>query len=204
MTNYCEALREVSAARQELPGRRGYPSDMYSDLAALFERAGRIYGHDGSITQLAVLTMPDDDISHPIPDLAGYITEGQIVLSRDLDRRGIFPPIDVLPSLSRLASAGIGADRTREDHRDLADQLYACYARGRQVRDLASVVGTAALGEDDHRYLSFADDFEHRFVHQATGRRDITGTLELAWELLAEFPRHELKRIRQRFLDSRR
>lgn len=204
MTNYCEALREVSAARQELPGRRGYPSDMYSDLAALFERAGRIHGRHGSITQLAVLTMPDDDISHPIPDLAGYITEGQIVLSRDLDRRGIFPPIDVLPSLSRLASAGIGADCTREDHRDLADQLYACYARGRQVRDLAAVVGTAALGEDDHRYLTFAGDFEQRFVHQATGRRDITDTLELAWELLAGFPGHELKRIRQRFLDSRR
>jgi V/A-type H+-transporting ATPase subunit B len=203
MTNYCEALREVSAARQELPGRRGYPSDMYSDLASIFERAGRIRGRRGSITQLAILSMPDDDISHPIPDLAGYITEGQIVLSRDLDRRGIFPPIDVLPSLSRLASAGIGAGRTRDDHRDVADQLYACYARGRQVRDLASIVGTAGLGEDDRRYLEFADDFEHRFINQGDARRDITATLDLAWDLLARFPRHELKRIRQQFLDDR-
>ena len=203
MTNYCEALREVSAARQELPGRRGYPSDMYSDLASLFERAGRIHGSRGSITQLAVLTMPDDDISHPIPDLAGYITEGQIVLSRDLDRRGIFPPIDVLPSLSRLASAGIGTGSTRDDHRDLVGQLYACYARGRQVRDLASIVGTAALSEDDRRYLTFAGDFEQRFVNQGPERRSITATLDLAWDLLQRFPRHELKRIRQRFLDSR-
>jgi len=203
MTNYCEALREVSAARQELPGRRGYPSDMYSDLASLFERAGRIHGRPGSVTQLAVLTMPDDDISHPIPDLAGYITEGQIVLSRDLDRRGIFPPIDVLPSLSRLASSGTGAGSTRDDHRDLAGQLYACYARGRQVRDLASVVGPAALGEDDHRYLSFAGAFEQRFVDQGAERRGITSTLDLAWDLLAAFPRHELKRIRPQFLDRR-
>ena len=203
MTNYCEALREVSAARQELPGRRGYPSDMYSDLASLFERAGRIRGRAGSITQLAVLSMPDDDISHPIPDLAGYITEGQIVLSRDLDRRGVFPPIDVLPSLSRLASAGIGAGRTRDDHRDLSDQLYACYARGRQVRDLASIVGTAALGEDDRRYLDFADEFERRFINQGDARRDINATLDLAWDLLARFPRHELKRIRPDFLDRR-
>jgi V/A-type H+-transporting ATPase subunit B len=204
MTNYCEALREVSATRQELPGRRGYPSDMYRDLASLFERAGRIRGRPGSITQLAILSMPDDDIGHPIPDLAGYITEGQIVLSRDLDRRGIFPPIDVLSSLSRLASAGIGAGRTRDDHRDLADQLYACYAQGRHVRDLASIVGTAALGEDDRRYLDFADDFEHRFINQGDARRDITATLDLAWDLLARFRRHELKRIRPQFLDERR
>jgi V/A-type H+-transporting ATPase subunit B len=201
LTNYCEALREVSAARQELPGRRGYPSDMYSDLASLFERAGRIHGKPGSVTQLTVLTMPDDDISHPIPDLAGYITEGQIVLSRDLDRAGIFPPIDVLPSLSRLMNAGIGAGSTRDDHRDVADQLYACYARGRQVRDLASIVGTAALGEDDRRYLAFADDFEQRFMNQGQQRRDITATLDLAWDLLGRFPRHELTRIRQRHLD---
>ena len=197
MTNYCEALREISAARQELPGRRGYPSDMYSDLASIFERAGRVHGKPGSITQLAVLTMPDDDISHPIPDLTGYITEGQVVLSRDLDRRGIFPPIDVLPSLSRLMNAGIGARGTRDDHRDVADQLYACYARGRQVRDLASIIGIAALGDSDHRYLSFADDFEQRFIGQGGGRRSVEETLDLAWQLLSRFPRHELTRIRQ-------
>jgi V/A-type H+-transporting ATPase subunit B len=201
MTNYCEALREVSAARQELPGRRGYPSDMYSDLASLFERAGRVHGRPGSITQLAVLSMPDDDISHPIPDLTGYITEGQIVLSRDLDRRGIFPPIDVLPSLSRLMNTGIGADGTREDHRDLADQMYACYARGRQVRDLAAIVGTAALGEDDRRFLAFADDFEQRFVNQGARRRDLATTLDLAWDLLGRFPRQELTRTREHILD---
>jgi V/A-type H+-transporting ATPase subunit B len=174
---------------------------MYTDLASLFERAGRVHGKTGSITQLAVLTMPDDDISHPIPDLTGYITEGQIVLSRDLDRAGVFPPIDVLPSLSRLMNAGIGADSTRDDHRDVADQLYACYARARQVRDLASIVGTAALGEDDRRYLTFADEFERRFVNQGGERRDITATLGLGWELLARFPRHELTRIRQHHLD---
>jgi len=203
MTSYCEALREISAARQELPGRRGYPSDMYSDLASLFERAGRIRGQPGSLTQLIVLTMPDDDISHPIPDLTGYITEGQIVLSRDLDRQGVFPPIDVLPSLSRLMNAGIGAGRTRDDHRDLADQLYACYARGGQVRDLAAIVGTAALGEDDRRYLAFASDFEQRFIHQGPERRDMAATLDLAWDLLGRFPPGELTRIRQRFLDRR-
>jgi V/A-type H+/Na+-transporting ATPase subunit B len=201
MTNYCEALREVSAARQELPGRRGYPSDMYSDLASIFERAGRIHGRPGSVTQLTVLTMPDDDVSHPIPDLTGYITEGQIVLSRDLDRRGIFPPIDVLPSLSRLMNAGIGADSTREDHRELADQVYACYARGRHVRDLASVIGSAALGGNDRRYLAFADDFERHFVGQGSGRRTLTETLDAAWDLLGRFPRDELKRISRRHLD---
>jgi V/A-type H+/Na+-transporting ATPase subunit B len=203
MTSYCDALREVCAARQELPGRRGHPGDMFRDLGALFERAGRIRGRRGSITQLAVLSVPDDDICHPVPDLAGYRTDGQIVLSRHLDRHGIFPPIDVLPSLSRQASAGTGADRTRDDHRDLADQLYACYARGRQVRDLASVVGAAALGEDARRYLDFADDFERRFVNQGDTRRDITATLDLASDLLARFARHELKRIRQHFLDER-
>jgi V/A-type H+/Na+-transporting ATPase subunit B len=204
MTSYCEALREIAAARQELPGRRGYPADMYSDLASVFERAGRIRGQRGSITQLIVVTMPDDDISHPVPDLTGYITEGQIVLSRDLDHRGIFPPIDVLPSLSRLMSAGIGAGRTREDHRDLADQLYACYARGRQVRDLVSVVGTAALSEEDMRYFTFADDFEHRFIHQGPESRDIAATLDLAWDLLGRFPGEELRRIRPHLLDRRK
>ena len=146
--------------------------------------------------------MPDDDVSHPIPDLTGYITEGQVVLSRDLDRRGIFPPIDVLPSLSRLMNAGIGAGSTRDDHRDVAAQLYACYARGRQVRDLASIVGNAALGEDERRYLSFADDFEQRLLNQGVQRRSISVTLDLAWDLLGRFPRHELTRICQRFLDS--
>jgi V/A-type H+/Na+-transporting ATPase subunit B len=203
MTSYCEALREISAARQELPGRRGYPSDMYSDLAAIFERAGQVHGKPGSITQLAVLTMPDDDVSHPIPDLTGYITEGQVVLSRELDRRGIFPPVDVLPSLSRLMNAGIGAGRTRDDHRELADQLYACYARGRQVRDLASIIGTAALGDSDRRYLSFADDFEHRLLNQGAHRRPIDATLDLGWDLLGRFPRHELTRIRPGLLDTR-
>ncbi len=203
ITSYCEALREIFAARQELPGRRGYPSDMYSDLASLFERAGRVRGKAGSLTQLIVLTMPDDDISHPIPDLTGYITEGQIVLSRDLDRQGVFPPIDVLPSLSRLMNAGIGEGSTRDDHRDLADQLYACYARGCQVRDLAAIVGTAALGQDDRLYLAFASDFEHRFIHQGSQRRDLAATLDLAWDLLDRFPRDELSRIRQRFLDRR-
>jgi V/A-type H+-transporting ATPase subunit B len=204
LTNYCEALREISAARQELPGRRGYPGGMYSDLASLFERAGQIRGRPGSITQLVVLSMPDDDISHPIPDLTGYITEGQIVLSRDLDRRGIFPPIDVPASLSRLMNAGIGAGNTREDHRDLADQLYVCYARGREARELVSIVGPGALAQEDRRYLDFADDFEERFIRQGAARRDIDTTLDLAWDLLDRFPREDLRRIRRRFLDRHR
>jgi V/A-type H+-transporting ATPase subunit B len=203
LTNYCEAMREISAARQELPGRRGYPGGMYSDLASLFERAGQIRGRPGSITQLIVLTMPDDDISHPIPDLTGYITEGQIVLSRDLDRRGVFPPIDVLPSLSRLMNNGIGAGSTREDHRDLADQLYANYARGRELRELVSIVGPTGLSEEDRRYVDFAHDFELRFVHQDAQRRDLADTLELAWDLLDRFPRSALSRIRAEFLDRR-
>ena len=156
MTAYCEALREISAAREEMPGRRGYPGYMYTDLASLYERAGRVRGGSGSLTQLMIVSMPDDDITHPIPDLTGYITEGQIVLSRELDRKGVAPPIDVLPSLSRLMNAGVGAGKTREDHRGLADQLYACYARGREVRRLMSIVGESGLPQEDQRYLAFA------------------------------------------------
>ena len=196
ITNYCEALREVAAAREEIPGRRGYPGYMYTDLASLFERAGRVRGRKGSVTQLMILSMPDDDISHPIPDLTGYITEGQIVLSRDLNRRGINPPIDVLPSLSRLMNAGIGAGRTREDHPGVADQLYACFARGRELRQLSSIVGESALSVEDRRYLAFAEDFEQRFVGQSGQSRTLVETLDRAWELLARFPAAELKRVK--------
>lgn len=195
ITSYCEALRELSAAREEIPGRRGYPGYMYTDLASLFERAGRIRGRPGSVTQLMILSMPDDDITHPIPDLTGYITEGQIVLSRELDRRGIRPPIDVLPSLSRLMNAGIGAGKTREDHRAVADQLYAALARGRDLRRLVSIVGEAALSEAERRYLSFADSFEQKLVNQGGTRRRIEETLDLAWTLLRELPADDLKRI---------
>ncbi len=203
MTNYCEALREVSTAREEMPGRRGYPGYMYTDLASIFERAGRVRGRSGSITQLAVVSMPDDDITHPIPDLSGYITEGQIVLSRELHRKGISPPIDVLPSLSRLMKAGIGEGKTRADHQALADQLYASYAAGRDLRDLVAIVGEASLSDADRRRLRFADDFEQRFVHQ-TARRSIDETLELAWELLRGFPDDELTRIPSHLLKRRR
>jgi V/A-type H+/Na+-transporting ATPase subunit B len=195
MTNYCEALREIAAAREEMPGRRGYPGYMYTDLASLYERAGRVRGRPGSVTQLIILSMPDDDITHPIPDLTGYITEGQIVLARDLDRRGIAPPIDVLPSLSRLMNAGIGDGKTRNDHRAIIDQLYATYARGREVRRLASIVGEASLADDDRRALAFADDFETRFIGQGAVRRGIIQTLDLAWRLLDGFPEDELTRI---------
>jgi V/A-type H+-transporting ATPase subunit B len=195
MTNYCEALREAAAARDEVPGRRGYPGYMYSDLASLFERAGRIRGRPGSVTQIPILSMPDDDVTHPIPDVTGYITEGQIVLSRELDRRGIAPPIDVLPSLSRLMNAGIGDGSTREDHRGVADQISAFLGRGRELRNLISIVGEQALSDDDRRILAFVDQFERRFVGQDTQRRSIIETLDLAWELLAAFPGDELKRI---------
>ena len=201
MTNYCEALREISAAREELPGRRGYPGYMYTDLATLYERAGRVRGRPGSLTQLAILAMPDDDISHPVPDLTGYITEGQIVLSRELYRRGVSPPIDVLPSLSRLMGSGIGAGKTREDHRAVSDQLYACHARGIEVRRLLSIVGEAALSEEDRRYLAFSDAFEHRFIGPGDGRRTVAETLDLAWELLAPFPDTELARIAPELLE---
>ena len=195
ITSYCEALRELSAAREEIPGRRGYPGYMYTDLASLFERAGRIRGLAGSVTQLMILSMPDDDITHPIPDLTGYITEGQIVLSRELDRRAIRPPIDVLPSLSRLMNAGIGPGKTREDHRAVADQLYAALARGRDLRRLVSIIGEAALSDRDRSYLRFAHDFEHGFVHQGGERRSIEETLELAWKLLGGLPQADLKRL---------
>ena len=195
MTNYCEALREVSTAREEIPGRRGYPGYMYTDLASIYERAGRIRDHEGSITQLVILSMPDDDITHPIPDLSGYITEGQIVLSRELHRRGIDPPIDVLPSLSRLMNAGIGAGKTRSDHREIADQLYAFYAQGRDLRQLVAIIGEAALSAEDRRSLAFADDFEERFINQGSADRSLKETLDLAWELLSPYGDDELKRI---------
>lgn len=197
MTNYCEALREVSAARDEVPSRRGYPGYMYSDLAGLYERAGRVRGRRGSVTQLIILTMPDDDITHPIPDLTGYITEGQIVLSRDLHRQGIYPPIDVLPSLSRLMNAGIGPGKTREDHRSVADQLYALYAAGRDLQRLMAIIGRGALTDDDQRLLTFTDRFEAEFIGQGRQNRPVTTTLDLAWELLTPFPLAELKRIPQ-------
>jgi V/A-type H+-transporting ATPase subunit B len=197
MTNYAEALREISAARDEVPGRRGYPGYMYTDLAGLYERAGRITGKKGSITQMPILVMPQDDITHPIPDLTGYITEGQIVLSRELHRKGIFPPVDVLPSLSRLMSGGIGAEKTREDHSGVSDQLYSAYAEGRDLRDLMAVVGEEALTERDRKFLNFADDFENKFMTQTRDEdRSIQETLDLGWELLSLLPETELKRVR--------
>lgn len=202
ITNYCEALREVSAAREDVPGRRGYPGYMYSDLASLYERAGRILDHPGSLTQIILLTMPDDDITHPIPDLTGYITEGQIVLSRDLHHKGIYPPVDVLPSLSRLMNAGIGAGKTRADHRPVADQLYALYAQGRNLRSLVAIVGEAALSVEDRRILNFADAFEQQFVGQGLTNRSVEETLAAAWDLLAPLPPELLKRIPEKFLSQ--
>jgi V/A-type H+-transporting ATPase subunit B len=200
MTNYCEALREISTAREEIPGRRGYPGYMYTDLASIYERAGRIKGKKGSITQLPILTMPDDDITHPVPDLTGYITEGQIVLSRDLYRRGVNPPIDVLPCLSRLMNLGIGPEKTREDHRNVADQLYASYAYGRDLRRLVAIVGEEALTELDKKYLNFADEFEKRFVTQGDQDRGIEETLSIGWDLFSLLPEYELKRIRTEYI----
>ncbi|MCD5425003.1 MAG: V-type ATP synthase subunit B [Methanosarcinaceae archaeon] len=201
LTNYCEALREIAAAREEVPGRRGYPGYMYTDLASLYERAGKIKGKKGSITQIPILTMPDDDITHPIPDLTGYITEGQIVLSRDLYRRGIYPPIDVLPCLSRLMQGGIGKENTREDHGNVNNQMYSAYANGRKLRDLVAVVGAEALSEIDRKYLDFADRFEFEFVKQDfTVGRSIEETLDLAWDLLSMLPESELKRISPEFI----
>lgn len=201
MTNYCEALREVAAASEEVPGRRGYPGYMYSDLASLYERAGRLQRNPGSVTQLLIVTMPDDDITHPIPDLTGYITEGQIVLSRDLHRKGFYPPVDVLPSLSRLMNAGIGKDKTRPDHRYVADQLYALYAQGRDLRRLTAIIGEAALSAEDRRVLAFAQNFEATFVSQGMVNRDIEETLSLAWKLLADLPVEMLKRIPREYLE---
>jgi V/A-type H+-transporting ATPase subunit B len=201
MTNYCEALREVSTAREEVPGRRGYPGYMYTDLAMIYERAGRIKGRDGSVTQLPILSMPDDDITHPIPDLTGYITEGQIVLSRQLHRRGVYPPIDTLPCLSRLMNLGIGEGKTRDDHRAVANQLYAAYAQGRDLRRLVAIVGEEALSDADRRYLRFADDFEARIVGQGDEGRTIEETLGIGWDLMAGLPMSELKRVKD-FIDS--
>ncbi len=201
MTNYCEALREVATAREEVPGRRGFPGYMYTDLATIYERAGRIVGRPGSVTQLILLSMPDDDITHPIPDLTGYITEGQIVLSRELYRRGVEPPIDVLPSLSRLMNAGIGEGKTRGDHRQVADQLYSFYAGGRDLRRLVAIIGEGSLTEDDRRSLTFADRFEREFVGQGARPRTIEESLDLAWDLLGDFPRTDLKRIETATLD---
>jgi V/A-type H+-transporting ATPase subunit B len=187
MTNYCDALREISNARKELPGRRGYPGYMYSDLASLYERAGRIKDSQGSITMIPVITMPEDDITHPIPDLTGYITEGQIVLSRELHQQGIFPPIDVLPSLSRLMQKGIGAGRTRDDHRDLANQLYKNYAKGRELKKLEAIVGREGMAEGDRLLLDFATVFENEFVHQEGLSRSIYKTLDSGLEILEKF-----------------
>ena len=201
LSNYCEALREISAARDEVPGRRGYPGYMYTDLAGIYERAGRIAGKEGSITQMPILVMPQDDITHPIPDLTGYITEGQIVLSRDIHRKGIYPPVDVLPSLSRLMSGGIGGDKTRDDHSGVSDQLYSAYAEGRNLRDLVAVVGEDALTERDQSFLAFAQAFEDEFITQAKDEdRSIVETLDLGWKLLTILPKTELKRVKDEFI----
>lgn len=203
MTNYAEALREVSAARKEVPGRRGYPGYLYTDLATLYERAGRIRGRKGSITQIPILTMPEDDKTHPIPDLTGYITEGQIILSRELYRRGLMPPIDVLPSLSRLKDKGIGKGKTREDHADTMNQLFSAYAQGKQAKELAVILGESALSDTDKLYAKFSEEFEKRYVSQGEyTNRTIEETLNLGWELLSILPRGELKRIRDEYIDK--
>jgi V/A-type H+-transporting ATPase subunit B len=203
ITNYADALREVSAARKEVPGRRGYPGYMYTDLASLYERAGRQKGLPGSITLIPILTMPEDDKTHPIPDLTGYITEGQIILSRELYRKGVTPPIDVLPSLSRLKDKGIGEGKTREDHANTMNQLFAAYARGKEAKELMVILGEAALTNIDRLYARFADEFEQRYVSQGYEvNRTIEETLDLGWELLRILPRSELKRIRDEYLDE--
>lgn len=203
ITNYAEALREVSAARKEVPGRRGYPGYLYTDLATIYERAGRKKDSNGSITLIPILTMPEDDKTHPIPDLTGYITEGQIILSRELNRKGIEPPIDVLPSLSRLKDKGIGAGKTREDHSDIMNQLFAAYATGKEAKELAVILGEAALTETDKLYAEFAEQFEAKYVSQGFNEnRTIEQTLELGWELLSILPRSELKRIRDEYIDK--
>ena len=196
MTNYCDALREISAARKEVPGRRGYPGYLYTDLATVYERAGRIKGKKGSITMVPVLTMPEDDKTHPVPDLTGYITEGQIILSRSLHRKAISPPVDALPSLSRLKDKGIGEGKTREDHADLYNQLYAAYARGKEAQELATIMGEAALSQEDKKFMAFANEFETRYVSQGYyENRTIEQTLDLGWELLSMFENVELKRM---------
>ncbi len=203
MTFYAEALREISAARKEIPGRRGYPGYLYTDLASMYERAGRIKNRKGSITMIPILTMPEDDKTHPIADLTGYITEGQIILSRELHRKGIYPPIDVMPSLSRLKDKGIGRDKTREDHADVLNQLFACYARGKEARELSLILGEAALTDLDKLFLKFADRFENEFVRQGEFvARTIVETIDLGWELLRTIPAAELKRIRPEYIEK--
>jgi V/A-type H+-transporting ATPase subunit B len=203
MTNYCEALRQIGAAREEVPGRRGYPGYMYTDLASIYERAGIIHGQKGSITQFPILTMPGDDITHPIPDLTGYITEGQIVVSRELHRKGIYPPINVLPSLSRLMNLGIGVGHTREDHKKVSDQMYAAYAEGNDLRGLVAIVGKDALSERDRMFLEFADLFENRVVRQGRDEdRSIEQTLDLGWELLSTLPVEQLVRIDRALIEK--
>ncbi|WP_224270331.1 ATP synthase subunit B [Haloprofundus salinisoli] len=203
MTNYCEALREIGAAREEVPGRRGYPGYMYTDLAQLYERAGRIEGREGSVTQIPILTMPGDDDTHPIPDLTGYITEGQIYIDRNLNSQGIEPPINPLPSLSRLMDDGIGEGLTREDHADVSDQMYAAYAEGEDLRDLVNIVGREALSERDNKYLDFADRFEEEFIDQGFDtNRTIEETLDIGWDLLSMFPKPELNRIDEDLIEK--
>ncbi|MFD1647069.1 ATP synthase subunit B [Haloarchaeobius litoreus] len=203
MTNYCEALREIGAAREEVPGRRGYPGYMYTDLAQLYERAGRLKGVEGSITQIPILTMPGDDDTHPIPDLTGYITEGQIMMDRDLESQGLKPPINVLPSLSRLMDDGIGEGLTRADHGGVSDQLYAAYAEGRDLRDLVNIVGREALSERDNKYLDFADQFESEFVDQGFDtNRNIDETLNIGWDLLSTLPKTELNRVDEELIEK--
>ena len=201
MTNYCEALRQISSAREEIPGRRGYPGYMYTDLSTIYERAGRIRGKQGSVTQIPMLTMPDDDITHPIPDLTGYITEGQIVLSRSLHRQGIFPPVDLLPCLSRLMNNGIGEGATRSDHREWANQLYAAYAQGQNIKKLMAIVGEDALTELDRKYLNFSNEFEREMLGQSFSRRTIDETLDMGWKMLGLLPREELTRINKDTID---
>ncbi|MBP8131874.1 MAG: V-type ATP synthase subunit B [Candidatus Hydrogenedentes bacterium] len=203
LTNYCEALREISAARKEVPGRRGYPGYLYTDLSTIYERAGRIKGKNGSITQFPVLTMPEDDKTHPIPDLTGYITEGQIILSRPIHAQGVYPPVDVLPSLSRLKDKGIGKGKTREDHADVMNQLYAAYARGKNAKELAVVLGESALSEEDIMFVKFADAFEDKFIRQGEDEnRTIEESLAIGWDLLAMLPRASLKRVREAWLEK--
>lgn len=203
ITNYAEALREVSAARKEVPGRRGYPGYLYTDLAQIYERAGRIKGKSGSITQIPILTMPEDDKTHPIPDLTGYITEGQIILSRELYKKGINPPIDVLPSLSRLKDKGIGDGKTREDHADTMNQLFSAYAKGKECKELSAILGDSALSATDKLYAKFAENFEKEYVSQGFNTdRSIEETLDIGWKLMKILPRSELKRIKEKFLDK--
>ncbi len=203
MTNYCEALREISAARKEVPGRRGYPGYLYTDLATIYERAGRVKGQKGSITMVPVLTMPEDDKTHPVPDLTGYITEGQIILGRSLHRKAVAPPVDCLPSLSRLKDKGIGPNKTREDHADLYNQLYAAYARGKEAQELATILGEAALSAEDQKFMNFANQFERRYISQGYyENRTIEQTLDLGWELLSMFDNVELKRIDSKLIDK--